>query len=103
MRQLVWGSSFRRALKGRTRSDRSLQERILDTLDDLVALLTRFSQSSRHTSSRGVWMDCGHVRWNTTVESFSCLRRILKAARMPLYWLISAHTMKFIEDLHVSV
>jgi len=37
MRQLVWGSSFRRALKGRTRSDRSLQERILDTLDDLVA------------------------------------------------------------------
>lgn len=37
MRKLVWDSSFRRALKGRTRNDRDLQERILDTLDELVA------------------------------------------------------------------
>jgi addiction module RelE/StbE family toxin len=37
MRKLVWDSSFRRALKGRTRNDPSLQERILDTLDALVA------------------------------------------------------------------
>ena len=36
MRRLVWDSSFRRALKGRTRNDRYLQERILDTLDQLV-------------------------------------------------------------------
>ena len=37
MRKLVWDSSFRRALKGRTRNDRDLQERILDTLAELVA------------------------------------------------------------------
>ena len=37
MRHLVWDNSFLRALKGRTRNDRSLQERIFDTLDDLVA------------------------------------------------------------------
>lgn len=37
MRKLVWDSSFRRALKGRTRNDRDLQEQILDTLDELVA------------------------------------------------------------------
>ncbi len=37
MRKLVWDSSFRRALKVRTRNDRDLQERILDTLDELVA------------------------------------------------------------------
>jgi addiction module RelE/StbE family toxin len=37
MRRLVWDSSFRRALKGRTRNDRSLQDRIFDTLDELVA------------------------------------------------------------------
>ena len=37
MRKLVWDNSFRRALKGRTRNDPSLQERILDTLDELVA------------------------------------------------------------------
>ncbi len=36
MRKLVWDSSFRRALKVRTRNDRDLQERILDTLDELV-------------------------------------------------------------------
>ncbi|HNS01894.1 MAG TPA: type II toxin-antitoxin system mRNA interferase toxin, RelE/StbE family [Anaerolineae bacterium] len=37
MRKLVWDASFRRAFKGRTRNDRGLQERILDTIDDLVA------------------------------------------------------------------
>jgi hypothetical protein len=37
MSKLVWDSSFRRALKARTRNDRDLQERILDTLDELVA------------------------------------------------------------------
>lgn len=37
MRKLVWDSSFRRAFKGRTRNDQGLQERILDTIDDLAA------------------------------------------------------------------
>lgn len=37
MRKLVWDNSFRRALKGRTRNNRSLEARILDTLDQLVA------------------------------------------------------------------
>lgn len=37
MRKLVWDNSFRRAFKGCTRNDRNLQDRIFDTLDDLVA------------------------------------------------------------------
>ncbi len=37
MRKLVWDSSFRRAFKGRTRNDRGLQERIRDTLNELMA------------------------------------------------------------------
>ncbi len=36
MRKLVWDNSFRRAVKGRTRNDRGLQERITDTLDELI-------------------------------------------------------------------
>ncbi len=37
MRKLVWDNSFRRAFKGRTRNDRGLQERIFETLAELVA------------------------------------------------------------------
>jgi addiction module RelE/StbE family toxin len=36
MRKLVWDDSFRRAFKRRTRRDRNLQERIFNTLDQLL-------------------------------------------------------------------
>jgi len=36
MRKPVWDSSFRRAIKGRTRNDRGLQERILDSFDEFM-------------------------------------------------------------------
>jgi len=36
MRKLVWGSSFLRAFRKRTRHERSLREQIFDTLDQLV-------------------------------------------------------------------
>jgi len=36
MRRLVWDNSFRRAIKGRTRNDRGLQERILDSFDEFM-------------------------------------------------------------------
>jgi hypothetical protein len=97
MRKLVWDSSFRRALKARTR-DRGLQERILDTLDELVADPFQPKLKTHKLKGRLDGL-CGPARWNTIVESFSCLRRTLKAAKTPLYWLISAHTMKSTEDL----
>jgi len=37
MRKLVWDNSFRRAFKARTRTDRGLQARIFEALDQLVA------------------------------------------------------------------
>ncbi|MFH1085561.1 MAG: type II toxin-antitoxin system YafQ family toxin [Chloroflexota bacterium] len=37
MRKLVWDSSFRRAFRGRTRTDRGLQERVFAALNQLAA------------------------------------------------------------------